>query len=76
MWRFLFAVILVVACATVAAADTFDEADSAYKRGDYALAVQLFRHLAEKGDAQAQSNLGVMYHGDKGVPRYFVRAHM
>jgi uncharacterized protein len=63
----LFAVILVVACATVAAADFYEDAYSAYQRGDYALAARLFRSLAEQGNAMAQASLGVMYANGQGV---------
>ena len=76
MRRILFAVFLVVACATVAAADSNEEAKSAYGRGDYALAAQLFRSRAEQGDARAQNNLGGMYTQGRGVSQNFVRAHM
>ena len=76
MRRILFAVFLVVACATVAAADSNEEAKSAYGRGDYALAAQLFRSRAEQGDTRAQNNLGGMYAQGRGVPQDFVRAHM
>ena len=76
MRRILFAVFLVVACATVAAADSNEEAKSAYGRGDYALAAQLFRSRAEQGDARAQNNLGGMYTQGRGVPQDFIRAHM
>ena len=60
MWRFLFAVFLVVACATGAAADSFEDALSAYKRGDYTLAARLLDSIAEQGHAGAQLILGVM----------------
>ena len=64
MRHILFAVVWVLACATVAAADSIEEAKSAYDRGDYPVAVRLFRPLAEQGLAPAQFNLGVMYrHG-------------
>ena len=76
MRRILFAVFLVGACATVAAADSIEEAKSAYGRGDYALAAQLFRSRAEQGDARAQNNLGGMYTQGRGVSQNFVRAHM
>ena len=76
MRRILFAVFLVVSCATVAAADSIEEAKSAYGRGDYAMAAQLFRSRAEQGDARAQNNLGGMYTQGRGVPQNFVRAHM
>ena len=56
MQRFLTAGILFVACATGAAAGPIEDA---FQRGDYALAVQLLRSLAEQGDVGAQYNLGV-----------------
>lgn len=61
MRRFFYAVFLVVACATVAAADPYDDAVSAVQRKDYALAARLFRPLAEQGYPPAQYNLGMMY---------------
>ena len=76
MRRILFAVFLVGACATVAAADSNEEAKSAYGRGDYALAAQLFRSRAEQGNARAQNNLGGMYTQGRGVPQDFIRARM
>ena len=76
MRRILFAVFLVGACATVAAADSNEEAKSAYGRGDYALAAQLFRSRAEQGNARAQNNLGGMYTQGRGVPQDFIRAHV
>ena len=76
MRRILIAVFLVGACATVAAADSNEEAKSAYGRGDYALAAQLFRSRAEQGDARAQNNLGGMYTQGRGVPQDFIRARM
>ena len=76
MWRFLFAVFLVVACVTGAGADSFEDGPSAYERGDYAQAMNLWRPLAEQGDAPAQFNLGVMYRHGQGVPQDLVRAHM
>ena len=67
MRRIFFAVILVVACATVATADPREDADSAFQRGDYAQAVELWRPLAAQGDAGAQFHLGAMYAQGKGV---------
>ena len=69
MRRFFFAVFLVVACATGAAAGPLEEALSALESKDYALAERLLRPLAEQGDAQAQRNLGVMYANGRGVPQ-------
>ena len=69
MRRIFFAAYLVVACATVAAADSYEDALSAFMRKDYALAAQLFRPLAEQGNAKAQYNLGLMYDKGQGVPQ-------
>ena len=76
MRRILFAVFLVVACATVAAADSFEVAVAANKRGDYPQAARLFRPLAEQGDARAQAGLAAMYVIGQGVPQDLIRAHM
>src|SRR5215831_2885336 len=68
-WRLLF-VILVVTSAKVAAAGAIDEeANSAYQRGDYAVAELLFRPLAEQGDLGAQLALSQMYFLGRGVPK-------
>ena len=74
MRRILFAVFLVVACATGAAADSFDDANSAYQREDFALAVRLFRPLAEQGNAGAQYNLGMMHAKGQSVPKDYREA--
>ena len=74
MRRFFFAVFLVVACATVAAADSLEEAELIYERGDYTQAARLFRPLAEQGIASAQFNLGVMYAKGQGVQQDYQAA--
>ena len=53
----------------------FDEANAAFKRGDYATAMLFLRPLAEKGNTLAQVELGAMYHGGLGVPQDYVQAH-
>ena len=55
--------------AASATVQTFEEAEAAYKRGDYATALRGFRPLAEQGDADAQFFLGVMYDNGEGVPK-------
>jgi hypothetical protein len=52
----------------IACAD-WNEATSAYGRGDYALAYKEIKPLAEKGDPGAQYNLGMMYFNAQGVPQ-------
>ena len=46
-----------------------DAAMAAYRDGDYTTALQLSRPLADQGDARAQSTLGLIYYGGRGVPR-------
>src|SRR5215467_12573227 len=70
MRRFLVTTLLVVACGTSAAAGAIDEeANSAYQRGDYAVAELLFRPLAEQGDLGAQLALSQMYFLGRGFPK-------
>ena len=45
----------------------YDDGLAAYKRGDYATALQEFRLLAEQGHAEAQNNVGVMFGNGLGV---------
>ena len=60
--------LLVTVGTLPAAAQTFDAALEAYKRGDYATALAGFQNYAAQGTATAQSNLGVMYAIGEGVP--------
>ncbi len=52
----------------VVAEQTFDEAEAAFGRGDYATAMEGFRVHAEQGNANAQFYLGLMYDNGWGVP--------
>ena len=54
---------------SIAGAADFDEALKAYKRGNYATALQGFQSLAEEGHDSAQFNLGLMYANGEGVPQ-------
>ncbi|MBL6749758.1 MAG: sel1 repeat family protein [Nevskia sp.] len=64
------AVLLWAICvATRANAGPFEDGLAADIRGDNATAVQLWRPLAERGDARAQLSLAMMYHyAHQGVP--------
>jgi len=44
-----------------ALAGPFEDGRAAFERGDYAAALQMWRRLAENGDAQAQNAVGDMY---------------
>ena len=60
--------------ATPVSAGTWDDANAAIQRGDYAEAARLWRPLAEQGDASAQHNLGWMYENGEGVPQDYAEA--
>ncbi len=64
--RLLLAISMGCLVATANAAP-MDDAGAAYERGDYAQAFKIFKSLAEQENAQAQSNLGVMYDTGRGV---------
>jgi len=57
----LIAVALLGTLAAPVAAGPFEDGVAAYGRADYSTAFQLFRRLAEQGDASAQFNLGHVY---------------
>lgn len=59
---------MLLAASSALALSGFDKGASAYRRGDYATALAVFRPLAENGDAKAQSILGLMYVYGEGVP--------
>jgi TPR repeat protein len=54
----------------------FQDGMAAYQRGDYATATQLWRPLADQGNAAAQFNLGFMYKKGQGFPQDFAAALM
>jgi TPR repeat protein len=76
MLRVILLAFALTLSAVPVAADTFDDANAAYARGDYETAERLLRPLAEQGDALAQYNLGLMYNAGEGVPQDYVLAHM
>lgn len=65
--------ILLAACAVIAipvfAQVALEEGLAAYRNGDYAKAMELWRPLADKGNADAQYRVGSMYAEGKGVQR-------
>jgi len=67
---------LVVATLFVAGANAgpFEEANAAWARADYATAIQLFRLLAERGDAKSQFILGDFYNTGQGVQKDYREA--
>ena len=65
----LAALLLALGLSGAANAGPHDDALAAANRGDYATAFRLWRSLADQGDADAQSNLGVMFERGQGVPQ-------
>jgi uncharacterized protein len=59
----------VVGLANPVAAGPAEDGNAAYKRGDYAEALRLFRPAAENGDARAQHGLCTLYRLGQGVPQ-------
>lgn len=55
-------------------ADRFSDAVDALQRRDYEAAMRLFMPLAERGNASAQFNVGVMYANGEGVARDVAQA--
>ena len=47
---------------------------AAYNRGDYATAIRELRPLAERGLAEAQLKLGIMYNKGEGVPQDYAKS--
>jgi TPR repeat protein len=70
----VFAIFCVVAYAAVAAADSYEEAEFAYDRGEYTKAARLFRPLAEAGNPAAQFHLGLMHERGWGVQKDYAAA--
>ncbi|MCM2314768.1 MAG: sel1 repeat family protein [Thermoanaerobaculia bacterium] len=59
---------LAILAGISATAETVSDAIAAYGKQDYATALRLVRPLADKGSADAQFLLGMMYRGGEGVP--------
>src|SRR6266550_8008039 len=58
----------------VGAAQTVQAGLEAFNKKDYQTALQIWRPLAEQGNAQVQFNLAAMYHEGQGVPRNYAEA--
>ena len=70
----LTALVIGALCALALAAD-FQAGMEALERGDYAAALREFRPLAEQGDADEQTGLGLIYaNGGRGVPQDDIEA--
>jgi TPR repeat protein len=72
--QFSVLLVLLIVCLVVPAWADFQAGMDANNREDYATALREWRPLAEKGDALAQYNLGVLYRKGRGVPQDDVQA--
>jgi hypothetical protein len=64
--------LLALALVGVAAAGPLEDGQAAYQRGDFATALQIFRPLAEQGNAEAQRMLGAAASRPKPIlPSFF-----
>jgi hypothetical protein len=70
----LAAWLMVAAGVGAAVAGPFEDADSASRRGDYATVRRLMRPLADRGNASAQYNLGILHEKGLGGAQDFVEA--
>ena len=65
---------LLLSWSIVSFAGEFDDGLTAYNRGDYKTALALFTKAANKGDAAAQTGLGLMYSYGEGVAQDYNQA--
>ena len=71
----LFILLLLVGLrVAVLFSEPHEEALSAYEQGDFATALEIWRSLADEGDARGQNGLGAMYLEGKGVLQDHVEA--
>jgi cell division septation protein DedD len=66
--KYLLGAVLLIATAAPLSAQSVRAGIDAWQQSDYAGAVAIWRPLAEKGDADAQFNLGQAYRLGRGVP--------
>ena len=66
--KYLVAAALLIASAAPLSAQSVRAGIEAWQRSDYSGAVAIWRPLADKGDADAQFNLGQAYRLGRGVP--------
>jgi TPR repeat protein len=60
--------LVAFAIASICVGADFQAGKLAYERGDYAAALELWIPVAERGDRQAQRQLGELYRDGKGTP--------
>jgi TPR repeat protein len=65
---------IVLATAFTTSANEFSDGVAAMHAGDYLRAVAIYKKLADQGNPDAQTNLGLMYASGRGVPQDFSEA--
>ncbi len=68
------ALTLLPALGVTVQAGPFEDGDKAFEQGNYHTAINLWKPIAEQGNAKAQYNLGVMYDQGIGVPQDYTEA--
>ncbi|MEO7750149.1 MAG: tetratricopeptide repeat protein, partial [Sphingomicrobium sp.] len=66
--KYFLAAALIGASASAVSGQSVNAGIEAWQRGNYASAVAIWRPLAERGDADAQFNIGQAYRLGRGVP--------
>jgi len=61
IWSFCALISVLVAAYSLSFAEDFEEGIAAYNKGDHTATYQIFLKEAQKGNANAQYNLGLMY---------------
>ena len=72
-YLFLYSLLLLFVSAP-ALAQNFNKGVAAFQSGDYTTAMRQWMPLAEKDDAEAQRNIGIMFQQGLGVPQSNVEA--
>jgi TPR repeat protein len=70
----MIAISLSVGSVSTVTAQDFNKGLKAYNAGDYQTALQEWRPLAEQGNLDAQTNLGLMYYKGMSVPQDYAEA--
>ena len=65
---------ILFALGGTALAGAFEDGLAAYQRGDFATALEKYRHAGQQGDVRAQLNLGGMYDSGQGVKKNYREA--
>jgi uncharacterized protein len=73
MKRIVIALALLLAFPSLAWAD-FQDGLKAAEKGDYATALREWKPLADKGDADVQYNIGILYQKGRGVAKSYSEA--